>query len=77
MNPALFKRLIASNSEIIGRLILTSRQELEHQSIEDELSDKAKAQLTVLNEALRISDRKFKIDADGTGVDSLIAYLRN
>lgn len=58
-----------------GRLILTSRQELITQSIDSTLQERARLEFTIFNEALRICDRTFEIDANGIGMQNLIDYL--
>lgn len=72
-----YRKITEADGHYRGKTILTSRQKLEPQTIEDWISNEGKRQLAVLNEALQVSDSVFKIGADGKGMDELILYLRS
>lgn len=83
INPSLYRtiqdfyKVLLIEGLYQGRQVLTSRQELMKQTIDQSLPRQGRLQLQILNEALRISDRVFKIDANGKGMDGLVGYLRS
>ena len=60
-----------------GKLVLTSRRDLNQQDMANWMSMKVSEVIerATLNEALRISDRVFHVGEDGSGMDKLIKYL--
>ena len=72
-----FRKILEMQGRYHGQVILTSRQELTEQAIDQNLSLQGRIQLAVLNEALRICDGFFKIDADGNGIAKLVGYLKS